>query len=181
MLIVIAECKVQCHDESNNHVHAGAKPKQYSAAAIAAARSSINLSYAQCVALSDLLCSHHACILPRCVGPLTISQLCHLLAPLAGHPDLLARWKAALHTAVDALCTQRNIPPINWTSVSENVLEPSIRKPLRLSFSITCLDLSWNVSGVVAVCCFACPCDHFLLGLLSMCAGKTPLLFYQVH
>lgn len=45
----------------------------------------------------------------------------------------------------------RRIEPINWVAVSENVLEPAIRKPLRLRFNITCLDLSWNVSGVVAV------------------------------
>lgn len=80
-----------------------------------------------------------------------MNHLCHLLAPLAGHPDLLARFKDALHAAVEALCVAQRIPAINWASVSENVLEPSIRKPLRLRFHITCLDLSWNISGVVAV------------------------------
>jgi hypothetical protein len=139
------------------HCYAGTKPKtQHSAATLAAVRSSLNLSYGQCVALSELLCSQHSQILPHRIHSLTISQLCHLVAPLAGHPDLLARWKAALHSAVDALCAHRNIPPINWTHVSETVLEPSIRKPLRLRFLITCLDLSWNVSGVVAVCTSAC-------------------------
>jgi hypothetical protein len=132
---------------------AGAKAKKAErvTSASAAARSSLAISLPQCAALSDLLCSKHSCILPTRCKSLSISHLCHLLSPLASHPDLLSRWKAALHTAVDALCSFRNIPPINWRSLSENILEPSIRKPLRLQFLVTCLDLSWNVNGVISV------------------------------
>ena len=109
------------------------------------------MSLQQCQVLSDLLCSRHSCILPHHARSLSISNICHLLSPLAGHPDLLGRWKAALHGAMDALCRFRNVAAINWRDLSEKVLEPAIRKPLRLRFVLTCLDLSFNVNGVISV------------------------------
>lgn len=121
-------------------------------ASAAAARSSLGLSLQQCTVLADLLCSKHSCILPHHARSLSISNICHLLSPLANHPDLLGRWKSALHAAMDALCNFRNVPAINWRDLSEKVLEPAIRKPLRLRFMLTCLDLSFNVNGVISVC-----------------------------
>eukprot|EP00892_Ulva_mutabilis_P006932 jgi/Ulvmu1/4610/UM002_0339.1 len=131
---------------------AGVKAKKAatSAASATAARASLGLSLPQCTVLSDLLCSKHSCILPHQARSLSISSICHLLSPLAGHPDLLNRWKSALHGAVDALCTFRNVPAINWRDLSEKILEPAIRKPLRLRFVLTCLDLSFNVNGVIS-------------------------------
>lgn len=129
----------------------------------------VGLSAEQCACLGDLLTSKHSCVLPARLPCLSISSLCFLLAPLAQHPDLLRRWKAALHAACEAVSVARGITPVNWNDLSQKVLEPAIRKPLHIHFVITCLDFSWNIDSLVAVRPLFPPLNHLpLMAILCL-------------
>jgi hypothetical protein len=143
-------------------LRAGTKSRRAarSAADVAIARDMVGLSAEQCACLGDLLASKPSCILPASLPCLSISSLCFLLAPLAQHPDLLRRWKTALHAACEAVSVARRITPVNWNDLCQKVLEPAIRKPLNVHFVITCLDFSWNIDSLVAVRPLAPPLDH---------------------
>ena len=111
----------------------------------------VGLSARQCAVLHELLCSKTSCVLAERLDALTISNVCQLLSPLAQHADLLRRWRAALHAAAARLCGWHGLPEFDWAEVSRRVLEPSVQKPLRVRFVVTCLDLSCNVDSFVAV------------------------------
>ena len=61
------------------------------------------------------------------------------------------------------VCAARGVSPVDWAAVSARVLEPAMRKPLRVRFALTCLDLSFNVDTLVSVRCAALHEDRFML------------------
>ena len=143
-----------CCESTESGPPAASKSKRAAAAAAtAAARAHTGLTAAQCATLDALLCSRHACVLPERLPSLSISNLCHLLSALSDFPDLLQRWTAALH----ALCCEFGSADgsaagrVDWAALSEAVLQPALRKPLRVHCALTCLDLSWNVDTLVSV------------------------------
>ena len=99
------------------------KKSTRAAGAAAAARGMLDLTSAQCACLDALLCSKHSAVLPQRLTSLSLSSLCQLLAPLAQHPDLLDRWKAALHDA----CTQVRPPAITSTLLLQSALLSSCK------------------------------------------------------
>lgn len=49
-------------------------------------------------------------------------------------------------------CHHRGLPHVDWEAVTAAALEPALRKPLRLRFRLTCLDLSLNLNAALTVC-----------------------------
>ena len=89
-------------DTSRCAGNAKSRRQTRAAAGVAAARSALHLSAAQCHCLDALLCSKGGTsLLPQRLGALSMAALCAALAPLAQHADLLDRWRGAVQTACD--------------------------------------------------------------------------------
>lgn len=130
---------------------AGGKTKKAAAQAeaSAAARTALQLTLGQAVAIAEVLCSKNLSILPHRLESLSFSSLCAARAPLLPYPELLADWTHAVGIAVTAILDYRGLPPLDWVAWHRTVLAPAARKPLKTRFVLTCLDLSVNLDQAI--------------------------------